>query len=282
MNSNSLIQASVAIPASQLEYVVQLIENVGGYIRVSRSEDDSSGLQNLIDSGARKIREVRQKSGLTQKDLAVALGVPQSRISDYEGGVRNMPQNISTKLDRLIAESRGISFIGNSDSCQNERIPLMSSRKFMTPRHLFRSYSKVTNHLRKGGNFEVNGMLSAQVGKSAFEINRMLVEEQISFDKMCQHLNDKRMADHPYPKVEAHLRNMLYYSRHELVEQWGLMSVLDVSEYKEIPPCLLITIDGRELAVMDDDSTSVMNLVRRAEKVRSPLLERLSEIAHTK
>lgn len=282
MSINNLIQASIAIPASQLEYVVQLIENVGGYIRVSRSEDDSSGLQNLIDSGARKIREVRQKSGLTQKDLAVALGVPQSRISDYEGGVRNMPQSISAKLDRLAEASRGTKAIDNGDSWQNGRASLMNSRKFMTPRHLFKDYSKVSNHLRKGGNFEVNGMLSAQVGKSAFEINRMLVEEQISFDKMCQHLNDKRMADHPYTKVEAHLRNMLYYSRHELVGQWGLMSVLGVSEYKEIPPCLLITIDGRELAVMDDDSTSVMNLVRRAEKVRSPLLERLSEIAHTK
>jgi transcriptional regulator with XRE-family HTH domain len=46
------------------------------------------------------VRELRQKRGLTQNDLAQRLGVPQSRISEIESGTR-MP-NLVTML-RLAA-----------------------------------------------------------------------------------------------------------------------------------------------------------------------------------
>ena len=36
------------------------------------------------------LRQARQNAGLTQADLAQRLGVPQSRISDYERGERQM------------------------------------------------------------------------------------------------------------------------------------------------------------------------------------------------
>ena len=36
------------------------------------------------------LRQVRQNAGLTQADLAKQLGVPQSRVSDYERGERQM------------------------------------------------------------------------------------------------------------------------------------------------------------------------------------------------
>jgi transcriptional regulator with XRE-family HTH domain len=32
------------------------------------------------------LREIREEAGLTQRDLAERLGVPQSRVSDYERG----------------------------------------------------------------------------------------------------------------------------------------------------------------------------------------------------
>ena len=35
-----------------------------------------------------RVRELRQKRGLTQADLAGRLGVPQSRISEIESGTR--------------------------------------------------------------------------------------------------------------------------------------------------------------------------------------------------
>jgi len=86
------------------------------------------------------------------------------------------------------------------------------------------------------------------------------------------------MAEHPYPKVEAHCRNMLYYTRSGIAEQWGVMEVLGVNNYKELPPCFVLTIDGREITLMDDDSTAAIALIRRAEKISSPLLEKLSEL----
>jgi len=36
------------------------------------------------------LRQVRQNAGLTQADLAERLAVPQSRVSDYERGERQM------------------------------------------------------------------------------------------------------------------------------------------------------------------------------------------------
>jgi transcriptional regulator with XRE-family HTH domain len=39
------------------------------------------------------LRELRRNANLTQKELAQDLGVPQSHISQYELGQRNIPRN---------------------------------------------------------------------------------------------------------------------------------------------------------------------------------------------
>ncbi len=66
------------------------------------------------------LREIREQAGLSQRELSARLGVPQSRVSDYERG-ESLPdilvlrqyldaQDVSlpsfvARLERLLAES---------------------------------------------------------------------------------------------------------------------------------------------------------------------------------
>ena len=49
---------------------------------------------------------LRTREGLTQKDMAAAIGVTQTRLSDYERGKRN----ISVDMAKKIAATYGISY----------------------------------------------------------------------------------------------------------------------------------------------------------------------------
>ena len=54
-----------------------------------------------------KIKELREKSGMTQTDLAERVGVSKSVVSAYEKGIRN-PSN---KVLEQIAEIYGVSLL---------------------------------------------------------------------------------------------------------------------------------------------------------------------------
>lgn len=43
----------------------------------------------VVDSAERRIREARQRAGLTQQELAELSGVRQPNIAAYEGGQRS-------------------------------------------------------------------------------------------------------------------------------------------------------------------------------------------------
>ena len=278
MEFNNFIQASIAIPNEHLDYIAGVVESVGGFIRVEKSADEKA--VHSQEDDVRKLRILRGSLGLTQTALSERLGIRQGRISDYESGRRPIPVSVRKKLNEFYGDveiKSEVAHKGESSRVSGDNS--MIKRKFFCPRVLFSSFPKVREHTRKGGNFEVNGLLSAHEGKAAMEINRSIVEDRPSFEALCQKIADKGMAQHPYPKVEAHLRNALYYTTRALASQWGLLEVVGVSSYDELPPCFVATIEGRDIVLMNDDSTSAVALLRRAEKITSPLLERLSELA---
>lgn len=280
MDINNFIQASIAIPKEHIGYITELVESVGGFIRIEKKSEEKPVPP--VGDTARKLTALRQRLGLTQQAFSERIGIPQGRISDYESGRRPVPASVSAKLDEFYPEEeKSVPNVDEErDISRKKWDNTMNERKFSSRiRLLFSSYSKVREHTRRGGNFEVNGLLSPQTGKAAMEINRCIVEEHPSYEALAQNIADKGMAKHPYPKVDAHLRNALYYTTKALAHQWGLLEVLGVRSYEELPPCFVATIGGRDIVLMNDDSTGAVALLRRAEKITSPLLERLSELA---
>ena len=54
---------------------------------------------------------------------------------------------------------------------------------------------------------------------------------------------------------------------------------LGIKNDEEMPPCFVLTIKGKEYVLKDDFDDNNINIILRAEKITSPLLERLSYLA---
>lgn len=48
------------------------------------------------------LKEYREMAGLSQKDLAVRLGLKQQRYNHYERGRRELPVSIAKKIGRIL------------------------------------------------------------------------------------------------------------------------------------------------------------------------------------
>ena len=76
-----------------------------------------------------------------------------------------------------------------------------------------------------------------------------------------------------------HIRNLHYNIQEVYASQWGIMEVLKADSYDELPPAIVITINGKDILLPYDTTGKGARLLRKAEKIRSPLLEQLSELA---
>ena len=76
----------------------------------------------MNDKMSRTIKELREKSGMTQTDLAEKVGVSKSVISAYEKGIRKP----SHKVLQLIAEAFGVSILSfyERGHFQNEAVTI--------------------------------------------------------------------------------------------------------------------------------------------------------------
>ncbi|MBQ4076887.1 MAG: helix-turn-helix transcriptional regulator [Mailhella sp.] len=286
MNVENLVQASVLIPDVYAEKLIRFVEEAGGFIRMERNEVRQSEPTAEKAYSGQTLRELREKSGMSQKELADSLGVPQSHVSLYESGIRAVPQNKRVSLDRLFFEvdegrtsclREGSMSGAGEDSMSSVSCP--AEVTFVSPRKLFFASPRVSEHTREGGNFKVNGILSATVGGAAYLINKLLVEKNPGYEELCGLIRESGRVEHVEPKVAAHLRNMAYYSTRKIATQWGVMEIVGVSSYAELPPCFTIVSGGQEITLRDDDSLRAMALLKTATMIRSPLLEKLSELA---
>ena len=55
-----------------------------------------------------------------------------------------------------------------------------------------------------------------------------------------------------------------------------------VHRYDELPSCLVMTVKDEEISLMNNETRQASALIKKAEKIRSPLLEKLSELAKDK
>ena len=150
--------------------------------------------------------------------------------------------------------------------------------KFNNPRKLFDTSIEVV-HTRRPDNRDYHNNGFRSVSGAAAGINRALVEKGLSYVEFVQLASTFPRVIDPEKKVASHFKNILYYASPDTALKWDLLRVLKVQEATNIPPCLVIVVDGREMEMRDDFNDAAVALLRRAEKITSPLLERLSELA---
>jgi len=102
MRTNLVTEARIAIPADSFDLVAALITRLGG--QIVDETGDTVTIPPIPESErvGRMLKGLRLREGLTQKELAKALGVPQSHISAYEKNKRPIPAAKAEQLGALL------------------------------------------------------------------------------------------------------------------------------------------------------------------------------------
>jgi transcriptional regulator with XRE-family HTH domain len=72
----------------------------------------------------RRIRGLREARGITQVELAKALGIPQSNVSEMERGVRGLTVHQTVKLARALRVSADAILFGSTNGSFTHRPPI--------------------------------------------------------------------------------------------------------------------------------------------------------------
>ena len=99
----SSIRAYVSLPSDCMEMMTKLIERIGG--KVLAQEDSDTVIAPPIperERPGRMVRGLRAREGMTQAELAEAIGVPQSHISAWENFTRPIPRDKAEALAKAL------------------------------------------------------------------------------------------------------------------------------------------------------------------------------------
>lgn len=56
-------------------------------------------------TAAERIKEIRQRTGLSQAKFCEAYGIPKRTLEDWEGGRRNPPEYVIAMLDKIVKKT---------------------------------------------------------------------------------------------------------------------------------------------------------------------------------
>lgn len=104
MNEQTLVQTRLEIPTGSLRLIQELVEKMGGRV-LPDEQPEAVYIAPPIPEGervGRMLRGLRLRAGLTQRELAAAIGVPQSHISAYERNKRRIPPHKAQELARVL------------------------------------------------------------------------------------------------------------------------------------------------------------------------------------
>ncbi|MFI3270979.1 MAG: helix-turn-helix transcriptional regulator [Pseudomonadota bacterium] len=90
--SNGFIShALIALPCDALPLVVELVKRLGGEVFNATEEYTTIPPMAERERIGRMLKGARLRASMTQKQLAVAIDVPQGHISEYEANKRPIP-----------------------------------------------------------------------------------------------------------------------------------------------------------------------------------------------
>lgn len=102
MLTQQMAHAQIAVPADTLELVTALVTKLGGHVLNGSCPYPPCNPMPEIERGGKMLKELRLRSSLTQKEIANALGIPQSHISEFERDKRKIPYKHAQKLAALL------------------------------------------------------------------------------------------------------------------------------------------------------------------------------------
>ncbi|MFN2267052.1 MAG: helix-turn-helix domain-containing protein [Desulfonatronovibrio sp.] len=102
MQTQQMAHAQITIPADSIDLLTALVDRLGGQVLHNTLPGLPCDPMPNIERGGKMLKALRQRTGFTQKDVAGALGIPQSHISEFERGKRNIPCKHAQKLAGLL------------------------------------------------------------------------------------------------------------------------------------------------------------------------------------
>lgn len=102
MQSQQMAHAQITIPSDSMDLLTALVNRLGGEVLYNNRSLSPCDPLPGIERGGKMLKALRQRSGLTQKAVAGALGIPQSHISEFERGKRAIPCKHAQKLAVLM------------------------------------------------------------------------------------------------------------------------------------------------------------------------------------
>lgn len=90
----NIVNVSYSLPVDCINLVTALVERLGGHaVEAENSDMDVATIPPTPEKErpGRMLKGLRLREGMTQKQIATALNVPQSHISEYEKGKRPIP-----------------------------------------------------------------------------------------------------------------------------------------------------------------------------------------------
>lgn len=88
------VNVAYSVPTDCIDLINALVARLGGHALIKESDDAEVATIPPIpekERPGRMLKGLRLREGLTQKQIAGALNVPQSHISEYEKGKRPIP-----------------------------------------------------------------------------------------------------------------------------------------------------------------------------------------------
>lgn len=101
MQAHKMTHAHIAVPPDCLGLLTELVTKLGGQVMSESSVDLNADPIPSLERGGKMLKGLRQRAGLTQKQVADALVIPQSHISEFERDRRNIPYKHAQTLATL-------------------------------------------------------------------------------------------------------------------------------------------------------------------------------------
>jgi DNA-binding transcriptional regulator YiaG len=102
MTTQLISNARLSIPAENFDLIAALVAKLGGRLELKGERLVTVEPMPESERPGRMLKGLRLRAEMTQKDVAEAISVPQSHVSEYEKNKRRIPEGKAKELAKLL------------------------------------------------------------------------------------------------------------------------------------------------------------------------------------